>query len=226
MRLLIAEDEPSLNRLLVRRLSKEGHSVKGVSDGLSVLESVENDDFDVLILDIMMPRLDGIQTVKRLRETGNKTPIVYLTAKDSVDDIVRGLNVGADDYLIKPFAFEELLARIAAVYRRCQEDKSGIISIEDLAIDTTKSIVRRGGDVIDLSSKEFSVLCYLVKNAGSVVSREQIMNNVWNMEYTGDSNIVDVYIRCLREKIDFKYNVRLIHTVRGVGYILKKEQEG
>jgi DNA-binding response OmpR family regulator len=223
MKLLIAEDEPDLNRLLVRRLSKEGHSVKGVFDGISVLESIEEDNYDVLVIDIMMPSLDGIQTVRRLRELGNEIPVIFLTAKDSVDDRIHGLDIGADDYIVKPFFFEELSARIAAVFRRCQSDKSGLFRLEDLTVDATRLTVKRGGENIELSSKEYSILNCLVKDAGNVVTREQIMNSVWNTDYTGNSNIIDVYIRCLRDKIDSKFEKKLIHTVRGVGYILKSE---
>ena len=223
MKLLIAEDEPDLNRLLVRRLSKEGHSVKGVFDGISVLESIEEDNYDVLVIDIMMPSLDGIQTVRRLRELGNEIPVIFLTAKDSVDDRIHGLDIGADDYIVKPFFFEELSARIAAVFRRCQSDKSGLFRLEDLTVDATRLTVKRGGENIELPSKEYSILNCLVKDAGNVVTREQIMNSVWNTDYTGNSNIIDVYIRCLRDKIDSKFEKKLIHTVRGVGYILKSE---
>ena len=223
MKLLIAEDEPDLNRLLVRRLSKEGHSVKGVFDGISVLESIEEDNYDVLVIDIMMPSLDGIQTVRRLRELGNEIPVIFLTAKDSIDDRIHGLDIGADDYIVKPFFFEELSARIAAVFRRCQSDKSGLFRLEDLTVDATRLTVKRGGENIELSSKEYSILNCLVKDAGNVVTREQIMNSVWNTDYTGNSNIIDVYIRCLRDKIDSKFEKKLIHTVRGVGYILKSE---
>lgn len=223
MRILVVEDEKSLNRVITKRLESEGYSVDSCFDGEEALHFVSAGEFDAIIMDIMMPRLSGIEAVKQLRAQGNTTPVILLTAKDSVSDRVTGLDAGAEDYLVKPFAFEELLARIRVVTRKSAGNTTNIFTIDDLNLDTVSKTVTRSGKNISLSAKEYEILEYMIINQGIVLSREKIENHVWNFDYSGGTNVVDVYIRYLRKKIDDEHNVKLIHTVRGMGYVIRVE---
>ena len=223
MRVLVVEDERDLNRILVKTLAAEGYSPDACYDGLEALEYLSGAAYDVVILDVMMPRMDGMEVLHRMRDAGNRTPVILLTAKDTVPDRVRGLDSGADDYIVKPFSFEELLARIRVATRKRTGAATNVFSIADLVVDTASHTVTRGGKTITLSSKEFSLLEYLIRNKGTVLSRENIENNLWNYDYSGGSNVVDVYISYLRRKIDSGFDRKLIHTVWGVGWVLREE---
>ncbi len=223
MRILVVEDERDLNRVISKRLMKEGYTVDSCFDGEEALDYMETGEFDAVILDIMMPKLNGIEVVKAMRAKKNTTPVLFLTAKDSVSDRVTGLDAGAEDYLVKPFAFEELLARIRVMLRKQANEVTNTFNIADLRVDIATRQVRRGDDKIDLSAKEFDILEYLIRNKGIVLSREKIENHVWNFDYSGGTNVVDVYIRYLRKKIDDPYENKLIHTIRGAGYVLREE---
>lgn len=223
MRILVVEDEKSLNRVIAKRLESEGYSVDRCFDGEEALHFISVGEFDAIIMDIMMPRLDGIETVKQLRVRGNATPVIFLTAKDSVSDRVTGLDAGAEDYLVKPFAFEELLARIRVMTRKSAGNTTNIFKIADLTLDTVSKTVTRHGENISLSAKEYEILEYMIVNQGIVLSREKIENHVWNFDYSGGTNVVDVYIRYLRKKIDDGHDLKLIHTVRGMGYVIRVE---
>lgn len=222
MRILVAEDNLDLNRIIEKKLSAEGYAVDVCFDGLSALDFFSMADYDAAILDIMMPKLDGLTVVKKLREQNNITPIIFLTAKDTLEDKVKGLDIGANDYLVKPFAFEELLARIRVLTRNTANNATNLFTIADLSLDVESRIVKRSGNEISLTAREFSILEYLLRNKGKVVSRKKIEDNVWNFDYEGGTNVVDVYINYLRKKVDENYEPKLIHTVRGVGYILKE----
>ena len=222
MRILIAEDEHELNALITQRLIKEHYSVDSCYDGEEALDYLRMADYDVLILDIMMPKLDGLSVLKQLREHNKEIAVLLLTAKDSIDDRVTGLDAGADDYLIKPFAFEELLARLRVLLRTPQQ-KQNELHVGDLHVTLDTHQVKRGSKEIQLSSKEYTLLCYMMRNAGIVLTRERLEQHVWNYDYTGASNLIDVYIRHLRKKIDDGFEKKLIHTIRGHGYVLKED---
>ena len=223
MRILVVEDERDLNRILVKTLSAEGYSADACYDGMEALEYLAGAEYDAVVLDVMMPRMDGMEVLHRMRSAGNDTPVILLTAKDSVPDRVRGLDAGADDYLVKPFSFDELLARIRVVTRKRTGAVTNVFTIADLSVDTAAHTVTRGGRLISLSSKEFALLEYMIRNKGVVLSRESIENNLWNYDYSGGSNVVDVYISYLRRKIDSGHAVKLIQTVWGVGWVLREE---
>ena len=223
MRILLAEDEQDLNNILKLRLTDEGYSVDACFDGDTALEYLTCTDYDAAVLDIMMPGLDGFEVLKRARNAGNDTPVLFLTARDAVDDRVRGLDLGASDYLIKPFEMKELLARVRALVRGSRTSASSVLTVGDLTVDLTKHIVKRGDRSIDLSAKEFSLLVYLMHNEGIVLGREKIEDHVCNYDYEGGTNVVDVYISYLRKKIDGGSDKKLIHTVRGSGYVLESE---
>ena len=222
MRILLAEDERDMKMLITKILKKEGYSVDSCFDGEEASEYLRGADYDAAILDIMMPKKDGYKVVEELRNRGNEIPVIFLTAKDGIQDRVKGLDIGADDYLIKPFDFDELLARIRAMTRRRGAHTSSIIKIGDLEIDTAARSAKRGNRNIELSAREFSILEYLAANKGRVLSREQIESHVWNYEYEGGTNVVDVYISYLRKKIDAAGETKLIHTVWGTGWTLKE----
>ena len=226
MRILIAEDEKDLNDLLKKRLEKQQYSVDTCYDGQEALDYLDVTDYAVVILDIMMPKVDGLTVLKTIRKKKKNIPVLLLTAKDSIEDRVTGLDLGADDYLVKPFAFEELLARIRVMIRKSASvgTQTNIIEIADLKIYFNTHKVTRAGKEIELSSKEFAVLRYLAVNQGIVLSREKIEQNIWNYDYMGSSNVIDVYIRYLRRKIDAPFEKKLIHTVRGSGYVLREEK--
>lgn len=222
MRLLVAEDEKDMNRLITRALEKEGYGVDSCFDGEEAMDYRESAEYDGVILDIMMPKMDGHQVLKKLRARGSDLPVLFLTARDSIADRVAGLDLGADDYLIKPFDFDELLARVRAMMRKRSGHKTSVITIGDLKIDTGSHEVTRGDRSIELSSREYSILEYMAMHPGQVLSREQIETHVWNFDYSGGSNVVDVYISYLRKKIDGKENVKLIRTVWGTGWMIKE----
>lgn len=225
-RILIIEDEKQIARFMELELTHEGYQVVVEYNGKEGLVSWQEGDFSLIILDIMLPGLDGIELCQRIRRESN-IPIIMVTAKDSTSDKVKGLDIGADDYLTKPFAIEELLARIRALLRRninSNEDKRGLLKVDNLVVDQVKYRVSRAEEVIELTKKEYDLLVYLLINKGMVLSREKILNDVWGYDYVGETNIVDVYIRYLRSKIDDPYQEKLIQTVRGVGYVIKDEQ--
>lgn len=224
MRILVAEDQKDLNRILCKKLTSEGYSVDCCFDGQEALDFLDMAGYDGVILDIMMPGLDGLSVVRHMRSHGDHTPVLFLTARDSVEDRVLGLDIGANDYLIKPFSFEELMARVRAMTRKTATSNSPVYQIADLVLDTNTHAVTRGGTNIKLSAKEFALLEYMLRNKGTVLSRDNIENNLWNFDYEGGTNAVDVYIRYLRKKIDDDFGQKLIHTVRGVGYVIREEQ--
>ena len=221
MRLLFAEDEQDLNRILTKRLSEEGYSVDSCHDGEEALDYLMAAEYDGAILDIMMPKMDGLTVLARARDAGIKTPVIFLTAKDSVEDRVRGLDLGANDYLIKPFSLDELLARVRALTRINFSTDSSKLVAGDLTMDIAAHRVTRGDKDIDLSAKEYALLEYLIHNKNHVVTRDQIENHIWNFDYEGGTNVVDVYISYLRRKIDDDFEEKMIKTVRGKGYMLK-----
>ncbi len=223
MRILVVEDEQSLNRIITKRLEKEGYSVDSCYDGEDAVHYIDIGEFDAVILDIMIPKIDGYGVLKHIRSKNLDTPVLFLTARDSIDDRVKGLDLGADDYLIKPFIFDELLARIRVMTRRHAGETTNEFTLADLVINISTRRAYRGGDEISLSAKEFDILEYLMRNKGVVLSREKIESHVWNFDYSGGSNVIDVYIRYLRKKIDDPYEKKLIHTIRGVGYVLRIE---
>ena len=224
MRILVVEDERDLNRILTKTLSAEGCSVDACFDGLEALDYLSGASYDVIVLDRMMPRMDGMELLARLRAQGDETPVIFLTAKDAVSERVRGLDAGADDYLVKPFSFDELMARIRVVTRKHSGSTTNLFTVGDLTVDTGAHTVRRGEKNINLSTKEFALLEYMIRNKGVVLSRESIENNLWNYDYSGGSNVVDVYITYLRRKIDSGWQQKLIHTVWGVGWVLREEE--
>ena len=224
MRLMICEDEHDLNRIIKMKLTSDGYSVDSCYDGEEALDLLDLTDYDAVILDIMLPKIDGLEVLRRMRLKGDMTPVLLLTAKDSVSDKVKGLDGGANDYLVKPFSFEELTARIRAMLRKNFGVSSNIITVADLSVDLSAHTVSRGGEEIVLSSKEFALLEYLICNKGVVLSREKIENHIWNYDYEGGTNVVDVYISYLRRKIDDGRDVKLIHTVRGSGYVLRESK--
>ena len=223
MRILFAEDERDLNDIITKKLTSQGYSVDSVYDGEEAIDILSYTDYDAVILDIMMPKADGFAVLRALRGAGKNTPVLFLTARDSVQDRVAGLDSGANDYLVKPFSVEELLARIRAMTRTAFGVSDSLLSVGDLTMDTAAKIVKRGGKEIPLSAKEYALLEYLMHNVGIVLSREKIENHIWNFDYEGGTNVVDVYIRYLRKKIDEGYDKKLIHTVRGRGYVLREE---
>ena len=224
MRILVVEDERDLNRILTKTLTAEGCSVDACYDGLEALDYLSGASYDVIVLDRMMPRMDGMELLARLRSQGDETPVIFLTAKDAVTERVRGLDAGADDYLVKPFSFDELMARIRVVTRKHSGSTTNLFTVGDLTVDTGAHTVRRGEKNINLSTKEFALLEYMIRNKGVVLSRESIENNLWNYDYSGGSNVVDVYISYLRRKIDSGWPRKLIHTVWGVGWVLREEE--
>ena len=223
MRILIAEDEMDLNTILTSKLTGAGYSVDSCFDGHEAILYMESADYDLVILDIMMPKADGFTVLERLRSSGKRTPVLFLTARDSVPDRVRGLDAGANDYLVKPFSLDELMARIRVLTRTSHGAALNLLSAADLTMDINSHEVRRAGVKIDLSAKEYQLLEYLLYNKGIVLSREKIENHIWNFDYEGGTNIVDVYISYLRRKIDEKHPLKLIRTVRGVGYVLRED---
>ena len=225
MRLLVVEDEKKLNDLITKKLEKEYYGVDSCFDGEEAVRYVEGTEYDAIILDIMLPKLDGFEVIKRIRAKKNKVPILLLTARDNIDDKVKGLDYGADDYLVKPFIFEELMARIRVLLRRNSGNADNIITIANLKVDLDAKTVFRDDVLIKLSGREYSILEYLIRNKGKILPRERIEDHIWNYEYEGGTNVIDVYIRYLRKKIDDNYTPKLIHTIRGLGYVLRVDNE-
>lgn len=223
-KILIIEDEVKISRFLELELKYEGYTVEQEYDGREGLNKATKDEFDLIILDVMLPSLNGMEVLRRLRQT-SQVPVIMLTAKDQITDKVMGLDIGADDYMTKPFAIEELLARIrVALKRHSTAPKSdSIICINELELNLENYTVSFNKENIDLTKREFDLLKYLIENQDIVLTRDKILEKVWGYDYVGDTNIVDVYIRYLRTKIDEKYNKKFIHTIRGVGYLLKHD---
>lgn len=222
MRILVAEDERELLDITVKRLKAEGYAVDGCDNGDDAAYYLEQTPYDLAILDIMMPGRDGLSVLRGLRAAGRSLPVLLLTALDAVGDRVSGLDAGADDYLTKPFAFDELLARIRVLLRRSSSGKAVVLTADDLTMELSTRTVRRAGREIALSSKEYAILEYLLRNKGAVLSRRQLESHVWDYDFEGGSNIVDVYVRYLRRKIDDSFEKKLIQTVRGVGYTIRQ----
>ena len=225
MRLLVVEDEKDLNRIISKTLTAEGYRVDSCYDGEEATEYILGAKYDVIILDITMPRKDGLTLLKEMRANGDLTPVLFLSARDSIDDRVKGLDTGADDYLVKPFSYDELLARIRVLARKYTGNKTNIYTLGDLVVNTESRMASRGGKDLNLSSKEYALLEYMIRNKGVVLSRESIENNIWNYDYTGGTNVVDVYMSYLRKKVDANFDTKLIHTVWGVGWILKEDND-
>ena len=222
--ILVVDDNPEIREIIQVLLGGEGYLVETAGNGVKALEMLENREYDLIILDIMMPKKDGLSVLKEMRRKKDSTPVILLTAKDSVEDRVAGLDAGANDYLVKPFAFEELLARVRVLLRKPEEMPKTCYTIADLEVHLDTHKVIRGKEEIRLSGKEFALLRYMVQNAGIVLSRDRLEQHLWNYDYMGSSNVIDVYIRYLRKKIDDGREKKLIHTVRGVGYVLKEEE--
>ncbi len=222
MRILVVDDEENIANYLKKGLNESGYNVDTAFDGEEAVYLASINDYDLILLDIMIPKIDGIQVCKTLRKSHNSSYIILVTAKDKVDDKVIGLDAGADDYITKPFAFAELLARVRAILRRGSEDKENILKIKDLEVNLLNREIKRGNIDIELTSKEFSLLEYFIRNKNLVLTRTMISEKVWNIDFFTDTNVIDVYVNHLRKKIDKNFKEKLIHTVRGVGYILKE----
>lgn len=214
--ILIVEDEPKIARFVSLELKHEGYGTTVISDGREALTAATDNDYDLIVLDVMLPSLNGIEILRRLRQVKD-TPVIILTARDQIVDKVAGLDIGANDYMTKPFAIEELLARIRANIRK----RTSVLEIGKLKIDVSSHIAEYDGNELDLTKKEFDLLVYLVQNRNKVISREQALDSVWGYDFIGNTNVVDVYVRYLRAKIDDVYGVKLIETVRGFGYVIR-----
>lgn len=223
MRVLVVEDERDLNNIITKYLKKNNFNVDNVFDGEEALDYLNSTEYDLVILDIMMPKINGYEVLKTMRKENNDAPVLMLTAKDGIDDKVKGLDLGADDYLIKPFDFDELSARIRAITRRKFGNTTNILQIDDLIIDINKKIVTRAGINIELTAKEYEVLVYLIQNKGHILSRDKIRDGVWNFDYEGESNIIDVIIKNIRKKIAIGDSKDLIFTKRGLGYVIRED---
>ncbi len=220
--ILLVEDEAKLARMIELELGYEGYQVSVVHDGLAGLTTARDSHPDLIILDWLLPGLSGLEVCRRLRSTGDQVPVILLTAKDEITDRVAGLDAGADDYVVKPFSIEELLARVRAHLRRAQEADSGTLQFEDLSLNRQTREVQRGERSIELTAKEFDLLEYLLLHPRQVITRDRILEVVWGYDFMGDSNIIEVYIRYLRLKLEANNEKRLIQTVRGVGYVLRE----
>jgi heavy metal response regulator len=223
MRILVVEDETEVASFLQRGLREEGYTVEVATNGEQALYLANHEEYDLIILDVLLPIVDGVEVCSSLRRRGIKTPILMLTARDAVEDRVRGLDSGADDYLVKPFAFQELVARIRALLRRRSEHKTTYLQVGDLILDTLARKARRGDRVIDLTAREYALLEFLMRHPGQVLSRTQIADHVWGYNFFTTSNVVDVYMGYLRRKVDDGFPKKLIRTVRGMGYKIEAE---
>ena len=221
MHVLIVEDEKKMAELLKKGLEEENHSVSLAHDGRDALEMAQALDYDAIVLDLMLPGIDGFEVARRLRKGGNKTPILVLTARDTVPDVVKGLDIGADDYMTKPFSFEEFLARLRAISRRASAPRPTLLQVGDLVLDPASHEVRRGGEEISLSRTEFRLLEFLMRRAGRVVPRNTIVHAVWDSNDDVEENTLDAFISLLRNKVDRDRKVKLIQTVRGTGYSIR-----
>jgi heavy metal response regulator len=220
MRILVVEDEKRIADFLSRGLQGAGYAVDAASTGAAALECIHSTDYDLIVLDLMLPDMDGLNVMERIRSRKPGPPVLILSARGALDDRVKGLELGADDYLVKPFAFVELLARVRALLRRGQPAPEKL-QVADLALDCIRRKVTRAGENIELAPKEFGILEYMMRNKGRPLSRTMIVEHVWDMDYDGLTNIVDVYIRHLRSKIDDRFPQKLIQTVRGIGYMIE-----
>lgn len=225
MTILVVEDEIKITRFIKKGLEMEHYTVEAAYDGEEALEKAEINSYDLIILDIMLPKMDGVEVCKKLRENKVESPIIMLTARDTVEDRIRGLDAGADDYLIKPFAFGELVARVRALLRREKTVKSTKLQVGDLVLDPATHEVHRGDKEIHLSSKEYRLLDYMMRRPGQVCTRTMIGEHIWGYNFTDDSNVIDVYISYLRRKVDSGFKNKLIHTVRDVGYKIQDKNE-
>lgn len=223
MRILVVEDEKKVAGFIKKGLEEEGHAVDVTHDGRLGLEMALDQVYDLIILDIQLPGMDGIQILRELRKKNPSTPVLILTVRATIEDKVLGLDSGADDYLTKPFAFQELVARVRALLRRRADADPAVLQVSDLTLDPSRRTVERGNEKIDLSPREFSLLDYFMRNPGRVLTRTMITNHVWDYDFDTTTNIIDVYVNYLRKKIDAGREPKLIHTVRGVGYVLKAE---
>ncbi|KML12429.1 PhoB family transcriptional regulator [Bacillus safensis] len=223
-KILVVEDEKKIARVLSLELEYEGYEVTVKETGMDGLQSLEEDSFDLVLLDVMLPELSGLEVLRRVRKTNTATPIILITARGSVPDKVSGLDLGANDYITKPFDIEELLARIRAQLRlniQAQEEKETELSIADLTVNEKTREIQRAGQMLELTPREYDLLVHLLNHQQQVLTRDQLLTAVWGFDYFGDTNVVDVYIRYLRKKIDYPFEKQLIHTVRGVGYVMK-----
>lgn len=224
-KILVVEDEQSLNKVISKRLENAGYEITSCFNGQEAIDTIRKNNFDVILMDIMMPKLSGTEVLSIMKLEKIETPVLFLTAKDSIADRVAGLDLGAHDYIVKPFSFDELLARIRMILRNYPQENSNVLTFADLTLDKKTHRVTRNGNEIYLSVKEFDVLEYLMKYQGEVLPRERIESHVWGIDYCGLTNVIDVYIRYLRKKIDDDYKIKYIHTVRGVGYVLREEPD-
>lgn len=222
MKILVVEDEKKVASFIKRGLEDDNYKVVVAHDGIEGFKQARDGDYNLVIMDMMLPKKDGMSVIKDLREAGNRVPVLMLTARDNMEDIVSGLDAGSDDYLTKPFAFAELLARVRALLRRGELDRGAEIRFADLRLDPVSHKVWRGSNEIDLTSKEYGLLEYLMRNPNTVLSRAMIAEHVWDYAFDSFTNIIDVYVNYLRKKIDRDYPAKLIHTVRGQGYILRE----
>lgn len=225
MKILVVEDSQDMNLLIVKTLKKNGYSVDSCFNGEQALDCLLGSEYDAILLDVMMPGMDGYELIQTLRNRGVDTPVLFLTARDTVADRVKGLDLGANDYLVKPFDFDELLARIRAMTRSKAGNAHSLFTLADLTLDPATHTVTRAGQQISLLPKEFAILEYMMRNQGIVLTREHLENQIWNYEYSGSSNNMDVYISRLRKKLDAGHDVKLLHTIRGVGWVLREQQE-
>ena len=224
MRILVVEDERKVASFIRQGLEEEGHTVELAGDGAIALDLAEAEPaYDLIVLDVMLPKRDGLDVLKTLRARGVTTPVLMLTARDAVADKVAGLDLGADDYLTKPFAFEELLARVRALLRRGTDQRAAVLRLGDLSLDPATREARRGARRIVLTAREYSLLDYFLRNAGRLLTRPMIAEHVWGLDFDAESNIIDVYVGYLRRKVDAAGETRLLHTVRGSGYVMKAE---
>ncbi|PIQ97960.1 MAG: DNA-binding response regulator [Nitrospinae bacterium CG11_big_fil_rev_8_21_14_0_20_56_8] len=221
MRILVVEDEKKVAGFIKKGLEEETYAVDVAYDGEEGLHMARENQYDLIILDLMLPRIEGLEVLRQIREGTIDTPVILLTAKDSVEDKVRGLNKGADDYMTKPFAFSELLARVRVLLRRGKADTKTVLQIDDLTLDLVSHKVNRNGEEIELTGKEYSLLEYFMRNKGKVLTRTMIAEHVWDYNFDTFTNVIDVYINHLRKKIDKNYPKKLLHTMRGVGYVMK-----
>lgn len=223
MRILVVEDEKKVASFIKRGLEEESFSVDMAYDGEEGLYMAESNPYDLILMDLMLPKMDGLSVIKELRSKGNKTPVLCLTAKDTVEDIVSGLDSGSDDYLTKPFAFAELVARVRALLRRGTQDRGAEIRFADLRLDPVAHKVWRSNKEIELTAKEYALLEYFIRNPNQILTRTMIAEHVWDYTFDSFTNIIDVYVNYLRKKVDRDYEKKLIHTVRGIGYVMKEE---
>jgi heavy metal response regulator len=223
MRILVVEDEKKVASFIQRGLEGEGFTVDIANDGEEGVYMAQSNPYDLILMDVMLPKMDGLSAIKQIRQEGGVAPVLCLTAKDTVEDIVAGLDSGSDDYLTKPFAFAELLARVRALMRRGSQDRGADITYADLRLDPVTHKVWRGDDEIDLTAKEYALLEYFMRNPETTLTRTMIAEHVWDYTFDSFTNIIDVYVNYLRKKVDRDFSKKLIHTVRGVGYVLKEE---